>query len=124
MSPAQTDISDVVAKYWVISFGEALLLYGSEPSAQIAIGSSVQSKERVDSKSQLWSGSDLFSACHPLQIGHLMSSVTSYCLNLLYLQTADYTFCIYAFLTIIAPYIHTSLFYFIVITIILSIHYI
>lgn len=82
VSPAQTDISDVVAKYWVISFGEALLLYGSEPSAQIAIGSSVQSKERVDSKSQLWSGSDLFSACHPLQIGHLMSSVTSYCLSL------------------------------------------
>lgn len=48
-SPAQTDISDVVAKYWVISFGEVLLLYGGEPSAQTAIGSSVQSKERVES---------------------------------------------------------------------------
>lgn len=45
---AETDISDVVAKYWVISFGGALLLYGSEPSAQIAIGGSTRSEERLD----------------------------------------------------------------------------
>lgn len=58
MSPVQTDISEIGANYWVISFGKALLLYGSGPSAQIAIGSTVQPKERADPKSQLWSGCD------------------------------------------------------------------
>lgn len=39
---AEMDVSDVVATYWVISFwgegvvGGSVLLYGSEPSAQIA----------------------------------------------------------------------------------------
>lgn len=79
MGPTQTDISEIIAKYWVISFGRALLLYGSEPSAQIAIGSRAQPKERADPKSQLRSGCDFLSACHPLQIGRLMSRVSSYC---------------------------------------------
>lgn len=54
MRAAETDISDVVAKYWVISFGGALLRYGSEPSAQIAIGSSARSEERLDSLRSGW----------------------------------------------------------------------
>lgn len=54
MRAAETDISDVVAKYWVISFGGALLLYGSEPSAQIAIGGSARSEERLDSLCSAW----------------------------------------------------------------------
>lgn len=50
--------------------GETLLLYDSRPSAQIAIGSRIQPKERTDPKSQLCSDCDfsLFVILYKLDI--------------------------------------------------------
>lgn len=73
---SSSDISETIAKHWVISCGKALSLDSGGPSARIAIEFRAQAKERT-AKSLLSLGCDFSLLVIPCS-GHLMPWVGSW----------------------------------------------